>query len=204
MRTGNGARTNQFFRYRLYAQSFTLVAMLGGSFYYNSDRLKRKEYTDLVKQKKQQEKRDAWIRELEARDLEDKAWREKLGRVRDVKREEAEKAAIEELRRRDDDGKGVIEAVKAKLKDAKELEVARETAEEKPDIAAAARQRRMEMEKKQNVVRQKQAAAMEEAGMGKPKVWGEAGGGLFGWKRIRDFYNSRKNGGSGDDKPTET
>lgn len=166
--------------------------MLGGSFYYNSDRLKRKEYTDLIKQKKQQEKRDAWIRELEARDLEDKAWREKLGRVRDVKRDEAEKAAMEEMKRRSDDGKGVIEAVKAKLKDVKDTEVAREAAEQKPDIAAAARQRRQDMEKKQAVVKQKQAAAMEEAGMGKPKVWGEGGGGFFGWKRIRDFVTSRK------------
>ena len=92
--------------------------MLGGSYYYNADRLKRKEFTDLVKQKKAQEKREAWIRELEARDEEDRAWREKLGKVRDLKREEAEVAALEEKRRREarsDDGRSVIEAVKGKL-----------------------------------------------------------------------------------------
>lgn len=178
--------------------------MLGGSYFYNADRLKRKEYTDLVKQKKQQEKREAWIRELEARDLEDKEWREKMGRVRDVKREEAEKVAIEERRRRIDDGKGAIEAVKAKLKDAKELEAARETAEQEPYLATAVRQRRLEMEKKQDVARQQQGVAMGEAGMGKPKVWGVADGGFFGWKRIRDFWNSRKDGGPGDDKPADT
>ena len=120
--------------------------MLGGSWYYNADRLKRKEFTDLIAKRKAQEKREAWIRELEARDMEDKEWREKLGKVRDAKREEAEKGALEEIRRRDaknnDDGRGVIETVKGKLRDAKELEAARQTAEQEPDLAAMARQRR--------------------------------------------------------------
>lgn len=190
--------------------------MLGGSVYYNADRLKRKEYTDLQKQKQEQDKRDAWIRELEARDMEDRAWREKLGKVRDVKREEAEKAAVEEARRKRkggaDDGKGVIEAVKAKLKDAKEVEAMRETAEQEQQqmtVAAAARQRRLEMQEKQEAVKKMQFEVKEEAGYGRPKVWGEAGGGLFGWKRIRDFYLSRRrarespgDGTSDDSKPS--
>lgn len=174
--------------------------MLGGSVYYNADRLKRKEYTDLQKQKQEQDKRDAWIRELEARDAEDRAWRDKMGKVRDVKREEAEKAAVEEARRKRkgggaDDGKGVINAVKAKLKDAKEVEARRETAEQEQQqitLAAAARQRRLEMQEKQEAVKKMQFEVKEEAGYGRPKVWGEAGGGLFGWKRIRDFYLSRR------------
>ena len=119
MRQGNGARTNQFFRYRLYAQSFTLIAMIGGSIYYNADRLRRKEYTDLVSKRKAQEKKDAWIRELEARDLDDKDWREKMGRVRDFQREEMEKAAMEEKRRQEgksDDGRGISGALKGKMK----------------------------------------------------------------------------------------
>ena len=164
--------------------------MLGGSYYYNADRLKRKEYTDLVKQKKAQEKREAWIRELEARDQEDKEWREKLGRVRDFKREEAERDALEEKKRRDarsDDGRGIIDAVKEQLKDAKEVEGRAQDAEQ--DMANAARERRREMAKRQDIERRKQAEAKEAAGYGDRRVWGEAGGGFFGWKRIRDWWN---------------
>ena len=44
------------------------------------------------------------------------------------------------------------------------------------------------MENKQKVERMKQAMVKQEAGMGPDtRVWGEAGGGLFGWKRIRDW-----------------
>ena len=168
--------------------------MLGGSWYYNADRLKRKEFTDLIAKRKAQEKREAWIRELEARDMEDKEWREKLGKVRDAKREEAEKEALEETRRRNaknDDGRGVIETVKGKLKDAKELEAARQTAEQEADLATMARQRRQEMEKKQEVEKRKQQMAAEEAGYGKPRqIWGEDGGGLFGWKRIKKLFDA--------------
>ena len=168
--------------------------MLGGSWYYNADRLKRKEFTDLIAKRKAQEKREAWIRELEARDLEDKEWRAKLGKVRDAKREEAEREALEEKQRRDaksDDGKGIIETVKGKLKDAKEMEVARQTAEQEPDLATMARKRRQEMEKKQEVERRKQHMAAEEAGYGKPRqIWGEGGGGLFGWKRIKKLFDA--------------
>lgn len=73
-RGNNGYQTNKYFRYRLYAQSFTLVAMLAGSFYYKADRLKRKDYVKLKKEREAQVKRDKWIAELEARDAEDKAW----------------------------------------------------------------------------------------------------------------------------------
>ena len=250
IRTGNSARTNQYFRYRLYAQSFTLVAMIGGSFYYNADRLKRKEYTDLVNKKKAQGKRDAWIRELEARDLEDKEWREKLGKVRDFEREELEREAIEEKRRREgrgedrrgligtgkgkmkdvkedeqkkeaveleqgkelakmgieekrrredksDDGRGVIAALKGKMRDAKNDEADREAAEleQRKELMKAKRQ---EMEKKQEAERTKQEAVKLEAGMGPDtRVWGEAGGGLFGWKRIRDLFNRPRDGEGG-------
>ncbi|KAF6234805.1 hypothetical protein HO173_007025 [Letharia columbiana] len=197
IRQGNGARTNQFFRYRLYAQSFTLVAMLGGSYYYNADRLKRKEYTDLAKKRKSQEKRDAWIRELEARDQEDREWREKLGRVRDFQREEVEREAIEEMKMREgrsDDGRGVIDALKGKMKDVKNTEANKEAAEleqRKQQI----KEKRREMEKKQEVERMKQAVTKQEAGMGPDtRVWGEAGGGLFGWKHIRNWFNGPRDG----------
>ena len=176
--------------------------MLGGSYYYNADRLKRKEYTDLIAKRKAQEKRDAWIRELEIRDMEDREWREKLGMVRDAKKEEAEREAMEEKRRRDEankEGKGVIEVLKGKVKDMKEMEAAREMAEQDVDLGEVARQRRKEMEKKQAEARRRQEMAAEGAGYGKPRtIWGEDGGGLMGWKRIKRLFDGPESG------PTET
>ena len=198
IRTGNGSRTNQFFRYRLYAQSFTLIAMIGGSFYYNADRLRRKEYLDLVDKRKAQEKRDAWIRELEARDQEDKDWREKLGMVRDSQREQREREALEEKNRREgrsDDGKGVIGALIGKMKDVEDEEADKEDAEleQRRELLKGKRQKR---EKKQEVERAKQEMVKLEAGMGPDtRIWGENGGGLFGWKRIRDWVNRPRSSG---------
>ena len=63
-------------------------------------------------------------------------------------------------------------------------------------MAAAARQRRKEMEKKQEVVKRQQEVAKQEAGMGEDRrVWGEAGGGFFGWKHVRDFLRRPKEWG---------
>ena len=79
------------FRYRIYGQAFTLAALVGGSYYYNADRLLRREWDKLQQEKKAKEKHDAWIRELEVRDREDQDWRERMGKVRDARRDEAEK-----------------------------------------------------------------------------------------------------------------
>ena len=166
--------------------------MVGGSFYYNADRLKRKEYTDLMAKRKAQEKRDAWLRELEARDQEDKDWRDKLGKVRDFQREEREKEAIEEKKRREgksDDGRGVIAALKGKMKD-KQDEEAKKEAAELEQKKEQLKEKRQEREKKQEAERMKQAMVKLDAGMGPDtRVWGEDGGGLFGWKRIGDVFN---------------
>ena len=166
--------------------------MLGGSYYYNADRLKRKEFTDLVKKRKAQEKKDAWIRELEARDREDKEWREKMGKVRDFQREEEEREAIEELKIRDgrsDDGRGVIDALKGKMRHVKDLEMTEEAAELELKKGRI-KEKKQEMEKKQEVERLKQAVSKQEAGMrSEQRVWGEGEGGLFGWKHIRNWYN---------------
>lgn len=60
------------FRARIYAQGFTLAAMLGGSVYYKKQRDEEKE-VDVAKAKiDAQAKQMAWIRELEIRDKEDK------------------------------------------------------------------------------------------------------------------------------------
>ena len=74
MRSGDKARTNRMFRRRIYAQGFTILAMLGGSAYWESDRAKRGQFDELS-----EEKRDAWIRELEIREEEE----EELKRLRD-------------------------------------------------------------------------------------------------------------------------
>lgn len=63
------------FRARIYAQGFTLVAMVAGSVYWQTDRQKRKEFDAVVAEKKAKEKNLLWIKELEARDQEDKEWK---------------------------------------------------------------------------------------------------------------------------------
>ena len=63
------------FRRRIYAQGFTIVAMLAGSVYWESDRAKRKEYDGLLDDKKRKEKHEQWIRELEVREEEEQEMR---------------------------------------------------------------------------------------------------------------------------------
>ena len=162
--------------------------MLGGSYYYNADRLKRKEYTDLMKRREAQEKKDAWIRELEARDLEGKEWREKLGQVRDFQREEAVREAMEKEEEEGMKKKGVVGALKGKMKDVQDAEAMKEEAELEQEKALM-RLKREEVEKKQKLERMKQDTVKQAAGMGPDtRVWGEDGGGFFGWKRIRALF----------------
>jgi len=75
IRAGDAQRTNRMFRRRIYAQGFTILAMVAGSAYWENDRKKRKEYDGLVDEKKKKEKQDAWIRELEIRDEEEREMR---------------------------------------------------------------------------------------------------------------------------------
>ena len=63
------------FRARVYAQGFTVLAMVAGSVYWQTDRQKRKEFDKAVADRNAQEKREAWVRELEARDEEEKELR---------------------------------------------------------------------------------------------------------------------------------
>lgn len=79
MKSGDKYRTNRMFRRRIYAQGFTILAMVAGSAYWESDRAKRKQYEGLVDEKRKKEKHEAWIRELEARDEEE----QELRKVRD-------------------------------------------------------------------------------------------------------------------------
>lgn len=79
MKAGDKYRTNRMFRRRIYAQGFTILAMVAGSAYWESDRAKRKQYEGLVDEKKKKEKHEAWLRELEARDEEE----QELRKIRD-------------------------------------------------------------------------------------------------------------------------
>jgi hypothetical protein len=72
------------FRARIYAQGFTLVAMVVGSMYWKTDRQKRKEFDAVVAERKAKEKNEAWIRELEARDQEDREIRAERERRRSM------------------------------------------------------------------------------------------------------------------------
>lgn len=66
------------FRARVLAQGFTVVAMVAGSMYYSKDREKTKELRKLKEQRDAEEKRQKWIRELEARDEEERAMKTHL------------------------------------------------------------------------------------------------------------------------------
>ena len=82
IRAGDHSRTQRMFRARIAAQGFTLIAMIAGSVYWQSDREKRKEFDVVVAKRKAKEKNEAWIRELEARDEEEK----EIRAMRDAKR----------------------------------------------------------------------------------------------------------------------
>jgi hypothetical protein len=93
MRRGDKERTNRMFRARLYAQAFTLVAIVAGGIYYKEDRAKRKIFTDAMAEKKAQEKRDRWIQELEARDKEDSEWRDRHAAIERAAKEASNAAS---------------------------------------------------------------------------------------------------------------
>ncbi|GLB03198.1 respiratory supercomplex factor 1, mitochondrial [Aspergillus tubingensis] len=77
MKAGDSVEMNKMFRARIYAQFFTLIAVVAGGMYYGSERKQRREFEQMVEARKSQEKRDAWLRELEIRDKEDRGWRER-------------------------------------------------------------------------------------------------------------------------------
>lgn len=89
VRAGDRHRTNRMFRYRIYGQAFTLAAVVGGAYYYNADRLLQKELEAVKAQKKAKEKDEAWIKELEFRDQEEKEYEMTKKKVGEVQREAA-------------------------------------------------------------------------------------------------------------------
>lgn len=107
IRRGDKYQTNRFFRARVYAQGFTLLCIVVGSIYWKEDRDKRKHYQGLLGEKRAREKKEAWIRELEARDREDELERQKT-RARRESRRNAEAA----LRNGEGEGAQAVNAVR--------------------------------------------------------------------------------------------
>lgn len=78
IRHGDHHQTNKMFRARIYAQGFTLIALVAGSIFYKDERLRRKSFEGAIEEKKAAEKREKWLRELEVRDDEERAWRQRV------------------------------------------------------------------------------------------------------------------------------
>lgn len=85
--------------------------MVAGSMYWETDRQKRKEFEGVLAEQKAKEKNEAWIRELEARDQEEKEFQA----ARDARRKARQafddssvaKSMIDDSERR----RGVLEMV---------------------------------------------------------------------------------------------
>lgn len=98
------------FRARVAAQGFTVLAMVGGGMYYAEDRNKRKELDKLKQQQEAEEKRQKWIKELEARDEEEKALQEMMDKKR--------KRASERTARAETGNEGIAAQARAAFKEA--------------------------------------------------------------------------------------
>lgn len=92
MRRGDHHQVQRMFRARVAAQAFTVVAMVVGGMYYSADRHKAKELWKMKELEDAEEKRQKWIRELEVRDAEDKALKERMEKRR---KKATERAALD-------------------------------------------------------------------------------------------------------------
>lgn len=119
------------FRRRIYAQGFTILAMVAGSAYWESDRAKRKKFDELTDEKKRQEKRDAWIKELEAREEEEEEMRRM--RTKLIKGRGAEQARLPEKK---------AEAVEKKIKQDEEKTIKDDNRPKVQSVLEASERRR--------------------------------------------------------------
>ncbi|KAI5818014.1 hypoxia induced protein conserved region-domain-containing protein [Pyronema omphalodes] len=90
IRAGNKEHTNKMFRARIYGQAFTVAAMIGGSYYYQDKREAEKALRIEAEGIKAKERQNAWIKELEEREREDKEIMERAKKLA-AKRKEVEK-----------------------------------------------------------------------------------------------------------------
>jgi hypothetical protein len=110
-RRGDHHKVQRMFRARVAAQGFTVLAMVAGGMYYAEDRNKQKELRKLKQTQEAEEKRQKWIKELEARDEEDKALHAMLEKKR--------KRAAERATNTESGTDGVAAQARAALKEAK-------------------------------------------------------------------------------------
>ncbi|CAK4033924.1 Respiratory supercomplex factor 1, mitochondrial [Lecanosticta acicola] len=124
MKSGDKYRTNRMFRRRIYAQGFTILAMVMGSAYWEGDRAKRKQFNELSEEKRKKEKHESWLRELEIREEEEqelRQMRDRLIKARTAEKQdfsEKEKRAVEAKEKKDmGQPKGGFGEVKSVLED---------------------------------------------------------------------------------------
>ncbi|OAA60593.1 Hypoxia induced protein, domain protein [Niveomyces insectorum RCEF 264] len=82
-RRGDHKQVQRMFRARVLAQGFTVLAMVGGGIYYGAERQKERALWKVQQAQKDEDKRVRWIRELEARDAEEKALQAKAAERRE-------------------------------------------------------------------------------------------------------------------------
>lgn len=85
-RKGDHHQVQRMFRARVAAQGFTIVCVVAGGLYFGAERHKERETWKAAEEEKADEKRQKWIRELEARDKEEKELKARLDRRREKKR----------------------------------------------------------------------------------------------------------------------
>lgn len=98
MRKGDHHQVQRMFRARVAAQAFTVVAMVAGGLYFGAERNKERETWKAEQAERDEEKRQRWIRELEARDDEEKSLKAMIDRKRDRKQAAAQDAARDSFR----------------------------------------------------------------------------------------------------------
>ncbi|KAL2146479.1 hypothetical protein VTI28DRAFT_3948 [Corynascus sepedonium] len=111
MKRGDHHGVQRMFRARVAAQGFTVLAMVAGGIYYAEDRNKQKELWKLKQQREAEEKRQKWIKELEARDEEERALQEMMDKKR--------KRAAERAARSETGSEGVAAQARAALRESK-------------------------------------------------------------------------------------
>lgn len=98
MRKGDHQQVQRMFRARVLAQAFTIVAIAAGGLYFGAERNKEREAWKVQQDQKAEDKRQKWIRELEARDEEEKELRARLDKRREKKKAADADAAREAFR----------------------------------------------------------------------------------------------------------
>ncbi|KAI3390965.1 hypothetical protein diail_8300, partial [Diaporthe ilicicola] len=98
MRKGDHNQVQRMFRARVIAQGFTVAAMVAGGLYFGAERHKERENWKMQEQEKAEEKRQKWIRELEARDDEEKELKAMINKRREKKKANGAEAARDTFR----------------------------------------------------------------------------------------------------------